>query len=215
MKIGLFCSLLMHLALAAAAIFLPDWTEYRIPAQQVREVALISAPQPEEKPAVQEPPPQAAPEPEPVPEPAPVPKQAEKTPEQQKPAEAPPQQPAAQQPADSSTTDENSGGGSDIKVDSEDFPYSYYLSLIRYRIKESWRPPLQTPGESGMLTTVIVFRIQRNGGVSDVALENGSGRFLFDQAARRAIGSMRRLPPLPPEFSGDYLTVHIEFESEY
>ncbi|MBN2415717.1 TonB family protein [bacterium] len=214
MKTGLLCSLLMHLALAAAAVFMPDWTAYRMPAQEIREVTLISMPRPEEKPAVREPQPSPAPDPEPVPE-QPAARKEEKTLPQEPQPEQPSHEQRAEQPPDSSLAQESPGGGGDVKVDSEDFPYSYYLSLIRYRIKENWRPPLQIPGEDGMLTTVIVFRILRSGQVSDVGLEAPSGRFLFDQAARRAIGTMRSLPPLPPEFSGEYLTVHIEFESEY
>ena len=112
-----------------------------------------------------------------------------------------------------STEAVSSVGSSQVKVDTEDFPFAYYLSLIRYRIQENWRPPFQTLAEGEKMTAIVGFRIIRNGSVENVNLEHASNRFLFDQAAQRAIHAMGKLPPLPDEFSGDHLTVHIEFES--
>ena len=74
---------------------------------------------------------------------------------------------------------------------------------------------MQTPGDNASLTAFVGFRISRNGRVDRVQLEQTSGRFLFDQAAKRAVTTMRKLPPLPADFAGESLMVHIEFESEY
>ena len=104
-------------------------------------------------------------------------------------------------------------GSSQVKVETEDFPFAYYLSLIRYRIQENWHPPYQTLGESDRMTAIVGFRVLRNGVLTDINLESSSNRFLYDQAAQRAIHAMGNLPPLPEEFGGEYLTVHIEFES--
>ncbi len=60
------------------------------------------------------------------------------------------------------------------------------------------------------MTAVVGFRVLRDGNVTGITLEAPSNRFLFDQAAQRAIYAMGKLPPLPQEFSGDFLTVHIE-----
>ena len=104
-------------------------------------------------------------------------------------------------------------GSGEVKVETEDFPFAYYLNLIRYRIRENWRPPYQILGENEKMTAIVGFRVLRNGRVEDITLESSSERFLFDQAAQRAIYAMGQLPPLPEEFEGEHLSVHIEFES--
>jgi len=102
---------------------------------------------------------------------------------------------------------------SQLKVDTKDFPYSYYLNLLRYRVQENWNPPYQETRKNQKISAIVGFKILRNGKITAVSVEASSERFLFDQAALRAIYAAGPLPPLPDEFSGDDLGVHIEFEA--
>jgi TonB family protein len=100
-----------------------------------------------------------------------------------------------------------------LHVEVKDFPFSYYLNLLRNRIKSNWFPPHQANENNSPLSVNISFEISRNGHIENIASDNSSGRYLFDQAALRAVYSVGTLPPLPEEFVGDRLIVHIEFEA--
>jgi len=67
----------------------------------------------------------------------------------------------------------------------------------------------QKQGQVG--TNKVKFTIQRDGTISDVAVEQSAGPFL-DLASRRAVEQTQRLPPLPPAFTLPRLTVHLWFE---
>jgi len=101
-----------------------------------------------------------------------------------------------------------------FKIDTKDFPFAYYINLLRFRVKENWRPPPASPAQAGLpkREAIVSFKIGRNGKFSDIALEKASGHFLFDQAARRAVHYASPMPPLPNDFYENYLAVHIQFE---
>ncbi|MGD9489170.1 MAG: energy transducer TonB [Calditrichaceae bacterium] len=102
---------------------------------------------------------------------------------------------------------------SPVKVNTKDFPFNYYLNLIQYRLQENWKPPVQAGENEDKLHAVVGFRVLRNGNIENVNIENTSGRFMYDQAAKRAVYAVVPLPPLPEEFRGDQLLVHIDFEA--
>ncbi len=102
--------------------------------------------------------------------------------------------------------------GPRLTVEGEPFPYQYYLEMLRKRIQENWHPPFNA-GPEGQPNAVVVFRILRNGTIEKVMLEKATGKFMLDQAARRAVDAVGKMPPLPPEFPGGYVTIHIEFET--
>jgi TonB family protein len=88
--------------------------------------------------------------------------------------------------------------------------YSYYLNVILTRISESWLDPYL--GQATKLTATVVFVIERDGSVKEVKLEKTSGDRAYDNSATRALLVLDRLPPLPPEFTGPRLKLHLEFE---
>ncbi len=203
MKIPLTLSVVLHGA-AIAIVFLITLSHPWQFRPATYQVELVSLPPGENKAPAKAAAVQPAPKPEPKPvaskKPVPVKKKTEKKVETPAPAE--PQK-----------TETEASGGSQLKIDAENFPFAYYLNLIRYRIQENWQPPYQRTAEDEKNSTVVGFRIERNGKVTEIKVENSSGKFLFDQAAQRAVYSANPLPPLPDEFTGAHLTIHIEFEA--
>ncbi len=100
-------------------------------------------------------------------------------------------------------------GISSAQVDAYNFGSPYYLSLVFGKIKDAWENPVQS---SSTLMTTIYFRILRDGSIVEAKVEKTSGIDLFDQSAMRAIITSTPFPPLPNEFSGEYLGIHLEFE---
>lgn len=103
-------------------------------------------------------------------------------------------------------------GSSGLKIDTKDFPFAYYLAIMQNRIQRNWQPPYQASNLPEKSTTTIRFQVLKSGKIVSVQIEQSSGRYLFDQAAQRAVYSADPLPPLPEDFAGEFLSVHIEFE---
>ena len=101
----------------------------------------------------------------------------------------------------------------DIALDTDDFPFAYYLSTIKRKIAANWRVPGGSPG-GGLRFCRVYFRISSSGSVESPGIETSSGSFLFDQLALRAVIQASPLPPLPSGFSDDYLGVHFSFAYE-
>jgi protein TonB len=92
--------------------------------------------------------------------------------------------------------------------DQPDFHYSYYVERMLVTIGMNWFKP----AESVPISPMIRFRIERDGTISDPQLERSSGLPFVDRAALRAVMASSPLPPLPQEFTGKYLGVHLIFE---
>ncbi len=90
------------------------------------------------------------------------------------------------------------------------FPYPQYTLNVGKKLESNWAPPpLGTAVE--IQETVVVFRIGRNGRVSEVQVEKGSGNSYFDLAALRAVYNADPLPPLPRDYSENSLLIHVTF----
>jgi len=85
----------------------------------------------------------------------------------------------------------------------------YYLSLVFGKIRDLWDNPVEA---STILRVTIYFKILRDGQIIDAQVEKSSGIDLYDQSAMRAILSGIPFPPLPTEYTGEYLGIHLEFE---
>jgi TonB family protein len=90
--------------------------------------------------------------------------------------------------------------------------YSYYLNVILTRISDNWLNPFA--GEARVLTATVMFLVERDGTVRDVKVEKKSGDPAYDASCERALLVLDRLPPLPPEFTGPRLKLHLEFEQK-
>ncbi len=100
-------------------------------------------------------------------------------------------------------------GISAATVDGSGFGSPYYLSLVFGKIRDLWENPVEA---STTLRVTIYFKVLRNGQIIDTQVEKSSGIDLFDQSAMRSILSSVPLPPLPTEYTGEYLGIHLEFE---
>ena len=207
MKVPVLLSITVHLLFISVLVALPSRPRHFPGASTVYEVELVSLPRPvEEAPRRTETAKPVRPEPS-------ISVTSKKSNRRTEEASPSVEIKEGVKESKKETAEPVGAGGSNVKVDTEDFPFAYYLSLIRYRIQENWHPPVQSTDWGRRMTAVVGFRVLRDGQVADVNLELSSKRFLFDQAAQRAIRAMGNLPPLPDEFAGDYLNVHIEFES--
>jgi TonB family protein len=91
------------------------------------------------------------------------------------------------------------------------FTYSYYLNILLKKIYKNWNNPFK--GKDIVLRSIIYFEVDQNGTITNVRLEENSGNDLYNETTMRAVTLSKKLPPLPQEFSDDYLKVHLEFLS--
>ncbi len=202
MKSAWILSVVLHAFLFLAVLALPQERRLTV-SERVIPVELVQMPRPAVQSDTREEKPVLSPSPDPVITKKPV----------RKAREAGKTEKAA--PVSEDTVASRPAPGSTVRIGTENFPFSYYLGLIRFRVEENWFPPYQQLEQGEKMNAIVAFRIMRNGQVDSILLERSSDRFLFDQAAQRAIISIGQLPPLPEEFQGDYVTIHIEFEAAW
>jgi protein TonB len=115
---------------------------------------------------------------------------------------------AAAAPGAAAGTGPSDGLGS-VSADMPDFPYPWYLTLLRQKIWEQWSARMPP----GTLECLVQFSILRDGAITDVRVEETSGDAAFDYAALGAVRGAVPLPPLPPAFKERFLKVHIQFKT--
>jgi TonB family protein len=98
--------------------------------------------------------------------------------------------------------------GTSVAALDVDFPFAYYVDQLLSLIGANWLKPDVTDGTA----CVVSFRILRSGQITDVKLTTPSGLAFYDRAAARAVYSANPLPPLPQEFNGETLGVHLRFQ---
>jgi TonB family protein len=102
-------------------------------------------------------------------------------------------------------------GSMQLRVEGEPLAYSYYLEIVQRKIASSWVPPAGLDPRSAEVSTQVWFRIERDGNVQNRYVEEPSGSTYFDTSALRALDQAVPLPPLPAEYPGDYLIMHLRF----
>lgn len=93
-----------------------------------------------------------------------------------------------------------------------DFPYAWYLQTVRDKISANWFTSLVDPGVRGTFQVAVYFRIYRNGSTSDVEVRQSSEIPSLDLSAKRAIQNAQPFPPLPDDYTKDYLGIILLFE---
>ena len=89
-----------------------------------------------------------------------------------------------------------------------------YYNTIWQRIKEEWILPPSLLEEIEDLETVIVIKVQRDGGIVESWFEKKSGSLAYDESAMRAIKKANPLPPFPQELDEDFLEIGVRFHPE-
>ncbi len=85
-----------------------------------------------------------------------------------------------------------------------------YWARVQSIISSHWEPP--PIDMSGQVYTVVVkFRLQRDGVIKDVAVQQTSGNDYYDMAGRRAVLKPRVLPPFPADMTDGYKDVEMVF----
>ncbi len=134
---------------------------------------------------------------------------SKKPPQEAVPAAPSDAQPGAASPATTSGPAISVGGGSAqiSGLEGGDFPYTFYVERMLGIIGGNWfRPDVgKIPGAT------IHFVISRNGTIGDAEITVSSGSSTFDRAARRAVLESNPLPPLPLQYGGTELGVHLKF----
>jgi TonB family protein len=100
-------------------------------------------------------------------------------------------------------------GALEMTVDGPMSAYTYYLMTVRDKVASRWEPPSGIMGKE--VSTIINFRIDRSGKVTASYVEEPSGTGVFDAASLRAVAQSSPLPPLPEEYVGDWLGIHLRF----
>jgi TonB family protein len=104
------------------------------------------------------------------------------------------------------------GSGYGDSLGLSNFPYTYYLQIITDKVSANWFTSLVDPGVSGNFQTVIYFKIQKDGQISDLKVEEKSGVDPLDLSALRAVRASAPFPPLPRDYEDPYLAIHLIFE---
>jgi TonB family protein len=89
-----------------------------------------------------------------------------------------------------------------------DFPYAWYIKIIRDKIGTRW-DPYALPGQQPL----VAFEIARNGEVNPTRIRvmQSSGNRAYDQVAVRAIADSSPFPPLPDDFKDVQVRIVIQF----
>ncbi len=199
-------SVILHLTLFAILIYAGRTSFRSIPKIEVYKVSIAPLPQPRV----------IAPE-EPVKETeVPDVKQEiteEKAPPKKEKEEKPP--PKKETPKEIDRTQENIKKGlPDIKPkiytgSGRGFTYSYYLNILLNKINQNWQNPFK--GQDIVIKSIVYFEVDKDGRINNVRIEESSGNAVYNESTIRAVTLTKKLPPLPKEFSDDYLKVHLEF----
>ena len=111
-----------------------------------------------------------------------------------------------------SSSGTNAGGKSGkspvkgIDVDAE-FNYPEYLIDLRDKIEKNWRPP--TIRKS--LKTRVYFKLAKDGKILRTYVEIRTGNIAFDMASMNAVTKSAPFPPLPDDFPGKEIGIHMDF----
>lgn len=83
-----------------------------------------------------------------------------------------------------------------------------YYAIVQQAMYGAWQQPATV---AKGVSAEVALRIARNGAVLQRRMTRGSGNSLMDESVMRAVESVSRLKPLPPEIGGPHLDVTVEF----
>ena len=85
-----------------------------------------------------------------------------------------------------------------------------YWARVQSIISSQWEPPpVDMAGQTYTMT--VRFRLQRDGTIKDVVVQQSSGNAYFDMAGQRAVQRPRALPVFPADMTDSYKDVEMVF----
>lgn len=94
-----------------------------------------------------------------------------------------------------------------LSFNDNNFKFTYYANQIISRIKKHWSWSLNY----SQLKTVVYFKINRDGTVSDILIKKSSKNNEYDKFAADTIVRASPFPQLPEGYVQDFLGVYFEF----
>ncbi len=99
--------------------------------------------------------------------------------------------------------------GAGVSVGSTDPALAYYFVLIQDKVASNWTPPRLQAGTTG--TVNLSFKVLRSGQVRELRVETSSEERAIDDSALRAVRLSSPMPPLPPFFKDEELSLQLRF----
>ena len=92
--------------------------------------------------------------------------------------------------------------------------YPWYVDSVRARIRQAWDQSTIDPAvrAARRAHTVMTFRINADGSVTNIRLSDTSGNQSMDYSAQRALLSLGTLNRLPNDYIGSYVDVTFDFD---
>ena len=95
-----------------------------------------------------------------------------------------------------------------LRLEQGEFDHPEYVQRFAMIISMNWFNPVKQMPSSPLL----YFRIQRDGSITDVRVVRSSGLPFVYRAALRALDASSPLPPLPADYTGNFLGVTAPFD---
>jgi len=104
----------------------------------------------------------------------------------------------------------SSSGGDGLNVQTfglDNFCCPEYLQTMLQLIRRNWNAKQGAAGSA-----VVKFVIRRDGALTQVEVAKPSNNVILDLESRRAVYQTGKVPPLPAQYTGQNLTIHLTFE---
>jgi protein TonB len=99
------------------------------------------------------------------------------------------------------------GGGGDFGT-----KYAWYVHVIQQKVSENWLRYEVDPKITTAQRVYITFDVARDGHPQNVQVEQSSGVPALDISATRALQRIDTFGPLPPDYSGNKISVEFWFD---
>jgi periplasmic protein TonB len=99
------------------------------------------------------------------------------------------------------------GGGGDFGS-----RFAWYVRVVQQKVSENWLKYEVDPGITDARRVYVTFDIMRDGHPASVQMEQSSGVPSLDQSAVRALQRIDTFGPLPPDYSGNKVSVEFWFD---
>lgn len=108
----------------------------------------------------------------------------------------------------------NTRGGLSFTGGTGDFGsrFGWYVDAVRRKVSENWLKYEVDPRVDAARRVYITFDINRSGAPDNIRVEQTSGVPSLDLSAMRALQRIDTFGPLPPEYSGRYVSVEFWFD---